>query len=115
MVAFYYNTPGCRYCSTATVWDATSTTATTATFQTCGCRWFTVTATNYYREPEPLPKCEHESIIQMRRINLMADRRVCPKRKPQRVQGRVCLPILPRQRLRGWPSLKEKRQAWGLL
>lgn len=101
------------YCTCGTSWTITETTTATTATQRCCCTRFTVVATNYLPVFDPeLPKCEHKSIKQMRRINEMADRRVCPKRRPQRVHGRVCLPILPRQRIQGWPSLKEKRETW---
>lgn len=97
-----------RYCSCPT---------TTATY-TMTSPWRETTWETYtVNEPmfdASLPKAEHESIIQMRRIRLFGGRRAHPRPRAQRGYGRIIAAPLPRQKLRRWKSLKEKRQAWGI-
>ena len=119
-----WGSAGCCRCSTSnysTTWfdvgTVTSTTSTTTTHYTL-CRYcdYTVTATSNYRAfKADLPKAEHNSVIQMRRIRLLAIRMPYPRHRAQRQCGRSPVARLPRQKIRRWKSLKEKREGWGLL
>ena len=106
---------GCNRCSTAS-WNVTLTTTptTTAAYQNFYCRCNEWTTVSTWPAPKiELPKCEHDSIIQMRRIRLFGGRRTHPRPRAQCWYGRSIAAPLPRQKIKRWRSLKEKRQAWG--
>lgn len=73
------------------------------------------TALVFYHHPyrEPLPAAEHNSKIQ--RDRLRAVRARFPVFPPVRQQLGADRPIrCARDRLAGWPSLNERRMAWGI-
>lgn len=90
---------------------ANTTNSTTATISD----WYPSNC-NYVSTLEPLPKALTDSLIALERMALLGINPLpmVPVRKPASVGGARAFRHLPRGKLDHWPSLNEKRMAWGL-
>lgn len=119
MAAYWPNT-GTRGSETGGYRVIYTTIPTTATTTATSC---TVTISygrnfanaNWVSVADPLPKAEHDSLIALHRMFLLGidPLRTAPVLKPACVGRARTFRHLPRGKLDRWPSLKEKRIAWG--